>query len=98
MQQVVMVEDFFCRSLGLFKKKYVLFVDSQNTIHLGMNLTFHNRFKHIDVRYHWIHDVLDAKLFELAKFHTDDNGSILITKVFEGVLLRFGLPFYMEKH
>ncbi|KAI5405427.1 hypothetical protein KIW84_052278 [Lathyrus oleraceus] len=27
----------------------------------------------MDVRYHWIHDVLDAKLLELAKVHTYDN-------------------------
>ncbi|KAI5389585.1 hypothetical protein KIW84_075031 [Lathyrus oleraceus] len=42
--------------------------------------TFHNRSKHIDVRYHWIHDVLDAKLLELAKVHTNDNGYDMMTK------------------
>ncbi|RDX69268.1 hypothetical protein CR513_51640, partial [Mucuna pruriens] len=30
--------------------------------------------KHFDLRYHWIRDALDAKLLELAKVHTDDNG------------------------
>ncbi|XP_050908574.1 LRR receptor-like serine/threonine-protein kinase FLS2 [Lathyrus oleraceus] len=52
----------------------------QSATHLGKNLTFHNRFKHIDVRYHWLHDILDAKLLELAKVHTDDNGSDMMTK------------------
>ncbi|KAI5402703.1 hypothetical protein KIW84_050343 [Lathyrus oleraceus] len=36
--------------------------------------------KHIDVRYHWIHDVLDTKLLELAKVHTYDNGFDMMTK------------------
>ncbi|CAJ2671557.1 unnamed protein product [Trifolium pratense] len=63
----------FLQELGFVQDKYVLFVDSQSVIHLGKNPTFHNRSKHIDVRYHWIRDVLDAKLLELAKVHTDDN-------------------------
>ena len=41
---------------------YPLFVDSQSAIHLGKNLTFHSRSKHIDVRYHWICDALDSKM------------------------------------
>ncbi|CAL1407753.1 unnamed protein product [Linum trigynum] len=36
--------------------------------------------KHIDVRYHWIRDVLEEKLLELNKVHTDDNGSDMMTK------------------
>jgi len=32
------------------------------------------------VRYHWIRDALDAKLLELAKIHTDDNGANMMTK------------------
>jgi len=55
-------------------------VDSQSVIHLGNNLTFHSRSKHIDVRYHWIHDALDANLLELEKVHTDDNDADMITK------------------
>ncbi|RDY05383.1 hypothetical protein CR513_10798, partial [Mucuna pruriens] len=49
-------------------------------VHLGKNSTFHSRSKHIDVRYHWIRDTLDAKLLELAKVHTDDNGADIMTK------------------
>ncbi|KAI5398187.1 hypothetical protein KIW84_063829 [Lathyrus oleraceus] len=70
-----------CKSeLGFVKDKSTLFVYSQTAIHLGKNLTFHNRSKHFDVRYHWIHGVLDAKLLELAKFHTGDNGYDMMTK------------------
>ncbi|RDX68493.1 hypothetical protein CR513_52510, partial [Mucuna pruriens] len=39
------------------------------------------RSKHIDVRYHWIRNALDAKLLELAKVHTGDNGVDMLTKV-----------------
>ncbi|KAI5404185.1 hypothetical protein KIW84_051359 [Lathyrus oleraceus] len=70
----------FLQELGFVQDKYVLFVDSQSIIHLGKNLTFHNRFKHIDVRYHWICDVLYAKLLELSKVHTGDNVSDMTAK------------------
>ena len=44
------------------------------------NSTFHSRSKHIDVRYHWIREVLDSKLLTLEKVHTNDNGADMFTK------------------
>ena len=70
----------FLQELGFRQDNYSLFVDSQSAIHLGKNPTFHSRSKHIDVRYHWIRDALDAKLLELKKVHTDDNGADMMTK------------------
>ena len=71
----------FVVELGFKQQRYVLLCDSQSAIHLGKNSTFHARSKHIDVRYHWIRDVLNDKLLELDKVHTDDNGSDMFTKV-----------------
>ena len=70
----------FLQELGFRQDNYSLFVDSQSAIHLGKNPTFHSRSKHIDVRYHWIRDALDAKLLELEKVDTDDNGANMMTK------------------
>ena len=68
-----------CRILVLCNN-YPLFMDNQSVIHLGKNPTFHSRSKHINVRYHWIRDALDAKLLELEKVHIDDNGAHMMTK------------------
>lgn len=68
------------RELGFKQQKYVLFCDNQSSIHLAKNSAFHSRSKHIDVRYHWIRDTLNNKLFELEKIHTDENGSDMLTK------------------
>ena len=63
-----------------------------SAIHLAKNFTFHAKSKHIDVRYHWIRDVLDAKSIALEKIHTNDNGAGMITKA----LLRGKLEIFLE--
>ena len=70
----------FLVALGFNQDRDVLLCDSQSAINLAKNSNFHARSKHIDVRYHWIRDVLDSKLLELEKVHTDDNGADMMTK------------------
>jgi len=57
----------FLQELDFSQERYVLLCHSQSTIHLGKNSTFHSKSKHIDVRYHWIRNVLNDKLLELEK-------------------------------
>ena len=78
-KELLWMKNFFIE-IGLKQDRYVLFCDNQSAIHLGKNATFHARFKLINVRYHWIRDVLDSKLLELEKIHTDDNGADMMTK------------------
>ena len=56
------------------------FYDSQSAIHLGKNSTFPAQSKHIDVRYHWIRDILNEKQLKLEKVHKYDNGFDILTK------------------
>ena len=59
---------------------YLLYFDSQSAIHLSKNKTFQSKSKHIDVKYHWIRDALEMKLFYLEKIHTDENELDMMTK------------------
>ena len=70
----------FLHELGVRQERYVLFCDSQSAIHLSKNPTFYSRSKHIDLRYHWIRDVLENKELEVEKIHTSENGSDMLTK------------------
>lgn len=70
----------FLLELGLQQDRCTLYCDNQSAIHLVRNPIFHSRSKHIDVRYHWIHDALDQKRFQLEKIHNDDNGSDMVTR------------------
>lgn len=70
----------FMVELNFVQDKYVLYYDNASAIHLGKNPAFHARSKHIDVRYHWIRDALEAKQFVFEKIHTDYNGADMMTK------------------
>ncbi|PKI76596.1 hypothetical protein CRG98_002905 [Punica granatum] len=70
----------FLQELSLKQERYVLHYDSQSVIHLCKNPTFHSRSKHIDIKFHWIRDVLESKLVKLDKVHTDKNGADMMTK------------------
>ncbi|PKI57905.1 hypothetical protein CRG98_021693 [Punica granatum] len=70
----------FLQELSLKQERYVLHCDSQSAIHLCKNPTFHSRSKHIDIKFHWIRDVLKSKLVKLDKVHTDENGADMMTK------------------
>ena len=67
--------------IGFKQDMYVLFCDNQSTIHRSKNSSFYSRSKLIDVRYHWIRDVLNSKILEFAKIHTNDNGADMLTKL-----------------
>ena len=41
--------------------KTAILCTAMSAIHLAKNLTYHSKFKHIDVRYHCILDVLEKK-------------------------------------
>ncbi|GJX95681.1 hypothetical protein Tco_0351479 [Tanacetum coccineum] len=53
-------------------------------IHLSRNHVFHERTKHINVRYHFIREVLEAKTVEVLKVGTEHNAADALTKVVPG--------------
>ena len=71
----------FLQELGLMQDEYVVFCDSQSAMDLSKNTLYHSRTKHIDVRYHWLRDVIGKELMKLKKIHTDFNPSDMMTKV-----------------
>ena len=55
---------------------------------MAKNQVYHARTKHIDVRYHFVQDVLDDGDIELINIHTKDNPTDMLTKVVRGVKLK----------
>ncbi|CAA0824274.1 cysteine-rich RLK (RECEPTOR-like protein kinase) 8 [Striga hermonthica] len=75
----------FFQQLGMKQERYDIHCDSQSALDLSKNAMYHSRTKHIDVRYHWLRQVVEEQLFKLEKIHTDKNpGDMMMTKVVIG--------------
>nr|GEV37099.1 RNA-directed DNA polymerase, eukaryota [Tanacetum cinerariifolium] len=50
---------------------------------------FHERTKHINVRYHFIKEIVESKEIEVAKIGTKDNAAVAFTKVVRGLKFKY---------
>ena len=58
-----------------------MFCDSQSAIHLVKNQVYHARMKHIDMRYHFVREIIEEGGVLVQKIKTDDNLTDMLTKV-----------------
>ncbi|KAK3025963.1 hypothetical protein RJ639_040937 [Escallonia herrerae] len=66
--------------LGLKQESSIVYCDSQSAIHMTKNQMFHERTKHIDVRFHFIRDVVSQGTVMVEKIFTDENPADMMTK------------------
>ena len=66
--------------LGLGVDMPILHSDSQSAIMFAKNPVFHAKTKHIEMKYHFLRQVLEDKRLELVKVHTDHNLVDFLTK------------------
>ncbi|KAH9107020.1 hypothetical protein AeMF1_017532, partial [Aphanomyces euteiches] len=58
----------------------IIYEDNQSTIHVAQNSEHHGRSKHIDVRYMFVRDLVEAKHFELRYCNTKNQLADFFTK------------------
>ena len=49
------------------------FCHRQNVLGLSKNTMYCSCIKHINIRYHWLCQEIEQKLFKLEKIHIDEN-------------------------
>ncbi|KAL5549510.1 hypothetical protein UlMin_004741 [Ulmus minor] len=69
------------KELKLLKGEVNVYSDSQSSIFLCKNPVFHDRTKHIDVKYHFIRDVVSQGIINLQKIPSEFNPADMGTKV-----------------
>ena len=68
---------------GLFRlhlEPTVIYCDNQSCIKLSSNPVFHDRSKHIDIRYHHIRDCVQRRIMMLSYVPTEDQDADILTK------------------
>ena len=58
----------------------VIHCDNQSCIKILVNPVFHDRSKHIDIRYHHIRDCVERKIMLLQCIPTKDQDADILTK------------------
>ncbi|KAH9650169.1 hypothetical protein KPL70_026264 [Citrus sinensis] len=71
--------------LGVIQENIAVFCDNQSAIFLAKNQTYHARTKHIDVKYHYLREIIKSGEVLLKKIDTKDNPSDMLTNVVSGV-------------
>ncbi|KAM2509975.1 hypothetical protein PS1_034510 [Malus domestica] len=69
------------RDLGVDQKQVEVHCDSQSAIYLAKYQVHHARTKHIDVRYHFVREVVGEGEIILQKISTKENPADMLTKV-----------------
>jgi len=59
--------------------------DSMSAIYLVKNQVYHVRTKYIDVRFHFVWEILEEGDIELQKIHTKENPADILIKIVKGV-------------
>src|SRR5690606_19239299 len=69
------------QELNVMEEKAIVYTDSQSALHLCKNPVFHERTKHVDVRYHFIREKITDGIIIIEKISTEDNPADVGTKV-----------------
>lgn len=69
------------KDFGISHGPVQVWCDSQSAICLSRNAVFHERTKHMRVRYDFIQDIIEEGEIELSKIHTNRNPTDILTKV-----------------
>ena len=81
---------------GLFEcelEATVVHFDNQSGIRLSENLVFHDRSKHIDIRYHFLRDCVQRGTIRLEYIQTDEQ----VEDIFPKALYRQSFVKFRDK-
>eukprot|EP01018_Ginkgo_biloba_P021684 Gb_35290 [translate_table: standard] len=82
--------------VGLFGQQWqptVIYYDNQSCIKLSENPVFHDRSKHIEIKYHFIRDYVQRGAVELQYISTDEQVADILTKA----LVKGKFVFFKDK-
>ena len=63
--------------------------DNLSCVQMSMNHVFHDKSKHIEIRYHFIRDMVQKGAVELQYIPTDDQTADVLTKPIPRVIFEY---------
>jgi hypothetical protein len=78
-RQVSWIQNIFLE-LGMHLGPILIYADNQGSIFIGSNSVQEIHIKHIDVKYHYVHECIVVKKIVLYHVPTEDNIANIFTK------------------
>jgi hypothetical protein len=78
-KELIWLKGFYTELSGI-ESCISLHCDSQSAIYLTKDQMFHKRTKHIDIKYHFVRDVIEEGKLKVCKISTHDNPADMMTK------------------
>ena len=69
---------------GILQDTMCVFCDNTSAINLSKNPVQHSKSKHIEIRYHFIRDLVEDKVICLKFIHTDNQKADIFTEPLNG--------------
>jgi len=66
--------------MGISQGCVKIYCDSQSAIHLANHHVYHERTKHIDIRLHFVRDMIETKEIMVEKMASEENPADMFTK------------------
>jgi hypothetical protein len=100
-RQVVWIQNIFTE-LGFPVQPTQICADNEGGIFIASNPVQERRTKHIDVRFHYVCDLIEQKRIDIVWVPTDENSADMFTKnlghiKFEKFRCMLGLEFYLSQ-
>ena len=70
-------------------------MDNNSARQLAMNLVHHQRSKHIDVKYHWIKDMVADEMVIRIQVSMEDQRENFLTKIVSGVVSKSHVTYLL---
>ena len=74
---------------GIRQEHLTIYCDNTNAINISKDLVQHSRTKHIEIRHHFIWELIEDGTFTLEFIHTDDQKIDLFTKPLDSKQFEF---------
>ena len=78
--EIVWLRNLFSKLFEHVLDTTVIYCDNQSGIRLSENLVFHDRSKHIDIKCHFIRDMVQRGAIRLHHIRTDEQVADILTK------------------
>ena len=80
-QEAIWLQQLMSDLLNKRVQETTILEDNQSTICLAKNQQVHGRTKHVDIKYHFIHDLVEAERIKLTYCASKDMVADMLTKV-----------------